>query len=151
MVCEPRTSRCTSWIQKRQRNHRSNCQHLLETEKTRGFQKSIYFCFIDYAKAFIGVDHNKLWEILKEMGIPDHLIFLLRNLYAVQEASVRTLMEQRTVSILGKKCVKAVYCHHAYLTSLQNTSYKILGQSHRLESRLPEEILTFSEIQMILC
>ena len=59
-------------------------------EKAREFQKSIYFCFIDYAKAFDCVDHNKLWNILKEMGIPDHLICLLRNLYAGQEATVRT-------------------------------------------------------------
>ena len=59
-------------------------------EKAREFQKSIYFCFIDYAKAFDCVDHNKLWEILKEMGIPDHLTCLLRNLYAGQEAAVRT-------------------------------------------------------------
>ena len=59
-------------------------------EKAREFQKSIYFCFLDYAKAFDGVDHNKLWKILKEMGIPDHLICLLRNLYAGQEATVRT-------------------------------------------------------------
>ena len=59
-------------------------------EKTRGFQKNIYFCFIDYAKAFDCVDHNKLGKILKEMGIPDHLICLLRNLYAGQEATVRT-------------------------------------------------------------
>ena len=54
------------------------------------FQKNIYFCFIDYAKAFGCVDHNKLWKILKEMGIPDHLTCLLRNLYAGQEAAVRT-------------------------------------------------------------
>src|SRR5574341_1185314 len=59
-------------------------------EKAREFQKSIYFCFINYAKAFDCVDHNQLWEILKEMGIPDHLICLLRNLYAGQEATVRT-------------------------------------------------------------
>ena len=59
-------------------------------EKVREFQKNIYFCFIDYAKAFDCVDHNKLWEILKEMGIPDHLTCLLRNLYAGQEATVRT-------------------------------------------------------------
>uniref|UniRef100_A0A4W2DAL6 RNA-directed DNA polymerase n=1 Tax=Bos indicus x Bos taurus TaxID=30522 RepID=A0A4W2DAL6_BOBOX len=59
-------------------------------EKAREFQKNIYFCFIDYAKAFDCVDHNKLWEILKEMGIPEHLICLLRNLYAGQEATVRT-------------------------------------------------------------
>ena len=59
-------------------------------ERAREFQKNIYFCFIDCAKAFDCVDHNRLWEILKEMGIPDHLICLLRNLYAGQEATVRT-------------------------------------------------------------
>ena len=59
-------------------------------EKAREFQKNIYFCFIDYAKAFDCVDHNKLWKILQEMGIPDHLSCLLRNLYAGQEATVRT-------------------------------------------------------------
>ena len=59
-------------------------------EKTREFQTNIYFCFIDYAKAFDCMDHNKLWNILKEMGIPDHLTCLLRNLYAGQEATVRT-------------------------------------------------------------
>ena len=59
-------------------------------EKAREFQKSIYFCFIDYSKAFHCVDHNKLWKILKELGIPDHLTCLLRNLYASQEATVRT-------------------------------------------------------------
>ena len=59
-------------------------------KKAREFQKNIYFCFIDYAKDFDRVDHNKLWKILKEMGIPDHLTFFLRNLYAGQEATVRT-------------------------------------------------------------
>ena len=59
-------------------------------EKAREFQKNIYFCFIDYAKTFDCVDHNKLWKILKEMGIPDHLTCLLRHLYAGQEARVRT-------------------------------------------------------------
>ena len=59
-------------------------------EKAGAFQKNIYFCFIDYAKAFDCVDHNKLWKILQEMGIPDHLTYLLRNLYAGQEATVRT-------------------------------------------------------------
>ena len=59
-------------------------------EKGREFQKNIYFCFIDYAKAFDCVDHNKLWKILKEIGIPGHLTYLLRNLYASQEATVRT-------------------------------------------------------------
>ena len=60
------------------------------SEKAREFQKNTYFCFIDYAKAFDCVDHNKLWKILKEMGISDHLTCLLRNLYAGQEAMVRT-------------------------------------------------------------
>ena len=59
-------------------------------EKARKFQKNIYFYFIDYAKTFHWVDHNKLWKILKEMGIPDHLTCLLRNLYAVQEATIST-------------------------------------------------------------
>ena len=59
-------------------------------EKAREFQKNIYFCFIDYAKPFDCVDHNKLWKILKEMGIPDHLTYFLRNLCAGQEAAVRT-------------------------------------------------------------
>ena len=59
-------------------------------KKEREFQKNIYFCFIDYAKTFDCVDHNKLWKILKQMGIPDHLTCLLRNLYAGQEATVRT-------------------------------------------------------------
>ena len=69
------------------------------TEKAREFQKNIYFCFIDYAKDFWhSVDHNKLWKILQEMGIPEYLTCLLRNLYAGQEATVRTDMEQQTGS-----------------------------------------------------
>ena len=75
-------------------------------EKARGFQKNIYFCFIDYAKAFDCVDHNKL----QEMGIPDHLTCLLRNLYAGQEATELD-MEQQTGSKLGKEYDKAVHCH----------------------------------------
>ena len=71
-------------------------------EKAREFQKNIYFCFIDYAKAFGCVDHNKLWKILKEMGIPDHLTCLLRNLYVGQEATVRTRHERMDRSQIGK-------------------------------------------------
>ena len=82
-------------------------------EKAREFQKNIDFCFIDYAKAFDGVDHNRLWKTLKEMGIPEHFTCLLRNLYAGQEATVRTSMKQWTGSKLGKEYVKAVYCHPA--------------------------------------
>ena len=67
-------------------------------EKAREFQKNIYFCFIDYAKAFDCVDHKKLWKILKEMGIPDHLTYLFRNLYLGQEATVRTGHKQFSAS-----------------------------------------------------
>ena len=67
-------------------------------EKAREFQKNIYFCLIDYAKAFDCVDHNKLWKILKEMGIPEHLICLLRNLLQVRKQQLKLDMEQQTGS-----------------------------------------------------
>ena len=90
-------------------------------EKAREFQKNIYFCFIDYAKAFDCVDHNKLWKMLKEMGILDHLTCILRNLYAGQEATVRTGHGTDWFQI-GKEVCQAVYCHPAYLTYIQSTS-----------------------------
>ena len=97
------------------------------TEKAREFQKNIYFCFIDYGKTFVCVDHNKLWKVLKEIGIPNHPICLLRNLYAGQEATIRRRHGKRTGSILGKEYIKAVYCHSANLTYMQRTSCKMLG------------------------
>ena len=78
------------------------------------FQKNFYFCFIDYAIVFDCVHHNKLWEILKEMGIADHLTCLLRNMYANQEATVRTGNGTMDWFQIGKY-IKAVYCHPAYL------------------------------------
>ena len=72
------------------RKGRETRYQIANIEKAREFQKNIYFCFIDYAKAFDFVDHNKLWRILQEMGIPDHLTCLLRNLYAGQETTART-------------------------------------------------------------
>ena len=118
-------------------------------EKAREFQKNIYFCFIDYAKAFNSVDHNKLWEILQEMGIPDHLICLLRTCMKDKRQQLEMDIQQRTGSKLGKEYIKAVYCHPAYLTSMQSTLYKMLGwMNHKLESRLPGEILTTSDMQM---
>ena len=96
-------------------------------KKAREFQKNIYFCFIDYAKAFDCVDHNKLWKILKEMGSPDHLTCLLRNLYAGQEATVRTGHGTADWFQMGKEHVKAVYCHPAYLTYMQNISCEMPG------------------------
>ena len=92
------------------------------SSKKQEFQKNIYFCFINCAKAFDCVDHNKLWKILQEMRIPDHLTCLLRNPYAGQEATFRTGQEQQTDSKLGKEYIKAVYCHLAYLTYMQSTS-----------------------------
>ena len=91
-------------------------------KKAREFQKSIYFCFIDYAKAFDCVDHNKLWKILKKMGIPDHLTCLLRNLYAGQEATVRTGHGTTDWFQIGKGVCQGLYCHPAYLTYMQSKS-----------------------------
>ena len=92
------------------------------SQKSKGIQKITYFCFIDYAKAFDCVDPNKLWKILREMGILDHLTCLLRNLYAGQEATVRTGQGTTDWFQIGKGVPKAVYCHPAYLTSMQSTS-----------------------------
>ena len=99
-------------------------------------------------KAFDCVDHNKLWNILKEMGLPDHFTCLLRNLYAGQEATEAD-MKQQTGSKLGKEYVKAVYYHPAYLTYFQNTSCEMPGwMKHKQESRYPGEISISSDMQM---
>ena len=95
--------------------------HLI-IEKAREFQENIYFCFIDYAKAFDCVDHNKLWKLLREMGIPDYVICLLRNLYAGQEVTVRTGHGTTDWFQIGKGVCQAVYCHPAYFTYMQSTS-----------------------------
>jgi len=125
---------------------RSNYQHPLDHQKSKRVPENIYFCFIDYAKAFDCVDHNKLWKILKGIGITDHLTCLLRNLYASQEAT--ELDVEQTASKLGKEYIKAVYCHPAYLT-MQSTSRKMPDKmKHKLESRLPGEISITSDMQM---
>ena len=94
---------------------RSNYQHPLDHRKTKGIPENIYFCFIDYTKAFDCVAHNKLWKILKEMGIQDHLSCLLRNLHAGQEATVRTGHGTTDWFQIEKEYIKAVYCHTNYL------------------------------------
>ena len=91
-------------------------------EKAREFQKNIYFCFIDYAKAFDCVDHKKLWKTLKEMGIPDHLTCLLETCMQVRKQQLKLDMEKQTGSRQEKENIKVVYCHPAYLTSMQSTS-----------------------------
>ena len=92
------------------------------------------------------MDHNKLWKILKEMGIPEHLTCLLRNLYAGQKVTEQD-MDQQTGSKLGKDYFKAVYCHPAYLTYMQSTSCKMPGwMKLKLESRLRGEISITSDM-----
>ena len=90
-------------------------------EKAREFQKSIYFCFIDYAKAFDCVDHSKLWKILQELGIPDNLTCLLRYLCAGPEATVRSRYRTTDWFHMGNEYIKDVYYHPAYLTYMQST------------------------------
>ena len=112
--------------------------------------ENTYIYCIDRAKAFDLVNHNKLWKTLQEMRISDHLTCLLRNLYAGQEATVRTGHGTTDWFQIGKEYVKAVYCHPAYLAYMQSTSCKMLGwMKHRLESRLLGEISITSDMQMI--
>ena len=110
-------------------------------------KKNIYFfCFIDYTKAFDCVDHNKLSGKFLEMGIPDHLTCLLRNLSAGQEAAVRTGHGTTDWFKSGKVYVKAEYCHPAFKIYMQSISCKMLGwMKHKLESRLPGEISVTSD------
>ena len=91
-------------------------------EKMREYQRNICFCFIDYAKAFDCVDHSKLWKILKEMGIPDHLTCLLRNLYASPERTVRTGHGTTDWFQIGRRVHQGCILSPAYLTYLQSTS-----------------------------
>ena len=91
-------------------------------KKQESSRKNIYFCFIDYAKAFDCVDHNKLWKILKEMGIPDHLTCLLWNLYAGQEATVRTGHGTTDWFQIGKGVCQGCILSPYFITSMQSTS-----------------------------
>ena len=110
------------------------------SSKKREFWNNIYFCFIDYAKAFDCVDYSKLWKILKEMGIPDHLTCLLRNLYVGQEAMVTTRNGTDWFQI-GRGVCQGCILSSCLLTYMQSTSCEMLGRmKHKLESRLPGEI-----------
>ena len=149
IVHEQRTSRFSSWIQKTQRNQRSDYQHPLGHRKSKRVPDNIYFCFIDYAKDFDYVHHNELWKIVQEMGIPAYLTCLLRNLCAGQEATVGTRHGTMAWFHLGKGIYQSVYCHPAYLTDMQSTSCELLGwMKHRLDSRLTGEISVTSDMQM---
>ena len=122
---------------------------MLDHTKSKIIQKKVYFCFIDYAKAFDCVDHNKPWNILQKMGIPYHLTCLLRNLYAGQEATVRTGHGTTDWFQTGKEYDKAVYCLPTCLTYMQSTSCEMLGwMKHKLESSLLGEISITSDKQI---
>ena len=125
------------------RDQIANIRWIIET--ARKFQKNIYFCFIDCAKAFDCVDHNKLWKILQEMGIPDHLTCLLRNLYVGQEATVRTGHGTTDWFQIGK----GVHQGCVLPPCLFNLYTEMLGwMKHKLESRLSGEISETSDVQM---
>ena len=118
-------------------------------KKARELQKNIYFCFIDYAKAFDCVDHNKLWKILKEMGIPDHLTCLLRNLYTGPEATVRTIHGTTDWFQIGKEVHQGCILSPCLFNLYASTSCETAGwMKHRLESRLLGEISITSHVQM---
>ena len=109
-------------------------------KKARELHKSIYFCFIDYTKACDCMDHNKLWKILTEIGVPDHLNCFRRNPKQVKKQQLELDMEQQTGSKLGKEKVKAVYCHFSYVTSMQSTSCEMPDwMKHKLESNCQEK------------
>ena len=129
-------------------NHSSNCHvYVGSWNKQRNSRKASISASLFTLTVWITTNQ----KILKEMGLLDHIICLLRNLYAGQETTVRT--EQRTTDWfkLGKGYDKDMYCHPAYLTSMQSTSWEMLDwMNHKLESRLPGEISTASDMQMIL-
>ena len=117
--------------------------------KKQEFQKNVYFCFIDYAKAFDCVDHNKAWKILQEMGISDHFICLLRNLYAGQEATVRTGHGKKDCFQIGKGvqqgCVLSPSLFNLYAVYIKRNAGL---EENKLESRLSGEISITSDMQM---
>ena len=119
-------------------------------KKAREFQKNIYFYFIDHAKAFDCVDHNKLWKILKERWEyqttwPASWEMCMQ----VKKQQLELNMEQQTGSKSGKEYIKVVYCHPAYLTYMQSISWEMLGwMKHKLESRLLGEMSITSDMQM---
>ena len=116
-------------------------------KKAREFQENIYFFFIDYAKAFVWITTNR--KILQEVGIPDHLTCLLRNLYAVQEVTVRTGHGTTDWFNIGKGMHQDCTFSSCLFNSMQSTSWGMLGwMKPRVESRLPGEISVTSEMQM---
>ena len=127
----------------------SNCQHLLDHQKSKRISEKNVLWFIDYTKAFDCVDHNKLWKILKEMGIPDHLPCLLRNLYTGKEATVRTRHGTTDWFQIGKGVRQGCILSPCLFNYMQITSCEMLGwMKHKLASSLLGEISITSDMQM---
>ena len=133
---------CLMW---NNRNNKSYSSHFL---RPTGRVPEKHLPLLYWLHQRLCVDRNKLWKILQEMGIPDHLTCLLRNLYAGHEATELDTVQQ-TGSKSGKECIKSVYCHRDYLTYTQTTSWEMLGwMKHKLESKLLGEISMTSGRQM---
>ena len=118
------------------------------SKKAKEFQKNIYFCFIEYTKAFECTDQNKLWKILQEMGIPDHLTCLLRNLYVDQEATVRTRHGTTDWFQIGKRVCQGYILSSCLFNSYAEYIMQIPGWKHKLESRWLGEVSITSDMQM---
>ena len=155
-IVQARLQQYVNWelpdVQAGFRNGRGTRDQIANTrwiiEKASEFQKNIYFCLINYAKAFDCVDHNRLWKILQEMGIPDHLTCFLRNLYMGQEATVRILRGTADWFQTGR----GVWWDCILSSCLLNLHAEDIRQSaglmnHKLEARLPGEISTTSDMQ----
>ena len=129
------------------RDHIANIRWIIE--KAREFQKNIYFCFIDYTRTFDCVDHNKLWKILQGMGIPDHLTCLLRNLYASQEATVRTRRGTMDWLQIGKGvCQGCILSPCLFNLHAQYMLWNARLDEAQMDSGVPGEILITSDMQM---
>ena len=132
---------------RRTRDQFANLCHI--TEKAREFQKNIYYFFIDYTKTFECVDHNKLWKILQEMGIPDHLTCLLRNLYAIHEATVRTGHGTTDWFQIGTGVCQGCMLSPCLFNLYAEYIMQVTGwMKHKLESRFLGEIPIISDMQM---
>ena len=147
-----RIFRCTTWVYKRQRNQRPNCQHTLDHRESKGIPEKHLLCFNDHTKVFDYMDHNKLWKTLKELGMPNHLTCLLRNLYAGQEATIRTLYGttdwfQIEKGIIYQGCILPPCLFNFYAENIMRNAR--LESSYKLESRLPGETATSSDMQTI--
>ena len=135
------------WKGRETRDQMANISWIME--KAREFQKNIYFCLIDYAKAFDCVDYNKLWKILNRSEYQTTWPASWEICMQVRKQQLELDMEQQTISKHEKEYIKSVYCHPAYLTYMQSTSWEMLDwKKHKLESRFLGEISITSDMQM---